>query len=139
MMLEGLSSNRVSAKIKDPIAANAIASKAMAEAASVANVSPVASRAETIARLRAHEAEIRAMHASALYLFGSAARDELGPDSDVDVFIDYDSEGSFSFVEWVRLSEFLPDIVGRDVDFTSRDGLHRLLRDEIEREAIRIF
>jgi predicted nucleotidyltransferase len=71
-----------------------------------------------------------------LYLFGSAARDELNSDSDIDVFIDYVGDGSFTFVEWFNLHEFLKSIMQRRVDFTSRKGLHKRLRAEIERTAL---
>jgi Nucleotidyltransferase domain len=45
-------------------------------------------RDEIIGRIRSRAGEIRALGASALFLFGSAARDELREDSDIDVFID---------------------------------------------------
>ena len=50
---------------------------------------PVKNRAETIEILLGNADAIKALGATALFLFGSAARDEMGPDSDVDVFIDY--------------------------------------------------
>ena len=102
-------------------------------------VQPARSRDEVIARLRRNEQEMRSLLATALYLFGSAARDQLSPDSDVDVFIDYDPEGPFSFVELVRGGEYLQEILGRKVDFATRDGLHPLLKDEIEGSSIRVF
>jgi uncharacterized protein len=111
----------------------------MAHDTTLLDVAPVRSRDEVVARLRAHEAEIRGLGASALYVFGSAARDELTPESDVDVFIDYAPGSDFSLVEWVRLDEYLPQLLGRKVDFTTRGGLHRRMRDEVEREALRVF
>ena len=45
-------------------------------------------RDEVISKLKAAEPAIRALGANALYLYGSHARDEARPDSDVDVFID---------------------------------------------------
>ena len=111
----------------------------MAQDTTLLDVSPVRSRDEVIARLRAHEAEIRKHGAIALFLFGSGARDALQFDSDIDLFIDYDPDGDFSFVEWVRLVECLPKMLGRKVDFTTRGGLHKRMRDEVEREALRVF
>ena len=96
-------------------------------------------RDEVIVRLKRHETEIRAYLATGLYLFGSAARDELTPDSDIDVFIDYDPEGPFSFVELIRLNEFLQVKMGRKVDLVTRAGLHRRLRADIENSSIRVF
>ncbi len=111
----------------------------MAQASPLLENVPVRSRDEAIARLRAHESEIRRCGATALYLFGSAARDELSFDSDIDVFIEYAPDGEFALFEWVRLSEYLPKLVGRKVDFTTRGGIHKRMRDEIEREAVRVF
>ena len=100
---------------------------------------PAASRAEVIARLREQEQAIREPDATALYIFGSAARDALTSDSDVDVFIDYDPEGQFSVVELVRGGELLQAVLGRHVDFGTRDGLHPQLKDAIEQSSVRVF
>ena len=99
----------------------------------------VMSRDEVLATLRRHTSEIRGFGATALYLFGSAARDEMTAASDVDVFIDFDHDGSFSFVEWIELKEYLANILRRDVDFTSRGGLHPRLRDRIIGSAIQVY
>ena len=109
--------------------------QALQEPAAVA----VQNRDEVIARLHRLEPEVRAFLATHLFLFGSAARDELQPESDVDVFIDYDPAGPFSFVELIRLEWFLQRKLGRKVDLMTRAGLHRLLREEIERTAIKVF
>jgi hypothetical protein len=43
-------------------------------------------------------------------------------------------------VEFVfGVKHFLEDELGREVDLTTRGGLHPLLKDEIEREAVRIL
>ena len=51
-----------------------------------------------IARLKAHETELRRIGVLHLYLFGSTARDEAGADSDVDLFFDYE-RGKFGVYE----------------------------------------
>ena len=96
-------------------------------------------RAETIATLKASSEQIRKLGATGLYLYGSAARDELSADSDVDLFIDYDPNGSFSFIELVRLQALIGQKLAREVDLTTRNGLHPLLKDEIERSSIRVL
>jgi predicted nucleotidyltransferase len=95
-------------------------------------------RADIIAALRHQAPDIRALGATSLYLFGSAARGEERDDSDVDLFIDYDPE-QFSFVELIRLRERLTHLLGRPADLTTRDGLHPMLRREIEAEAVKVF
>ena len=96
-------------------------------------------RSQTVGCLTASVEQIRSLGVKSLYLYGSAARDEMASASDVDVFVDYDPAGEFSFVELVRLKALLEQKLARDVDVTTRDGLHPRLRAEIERASIKIF
>jgi uncharacterized protein len=95
-------------------------------------------RSDAVSALRAQAEAIRRQGVTGLYLFGSAARGEARPDSDIDLFVDYDPK-SFSFVELIRLREGLSKALGRRADLTTRESLHPLLRPEIEAEAIKIF
>ena len=96
-------------------------------------------RSEVIARLKEAEPAIRARGAQALYLFGSHARDEAGPDSDIDVFIDKDRSRQFGFDEFMDIYFLLRERLGEKVDYGTREGLSPALRAEIERQAIRVF
>ena len=51
-------------------------------------------RTEAIDRLLRHEAELKGLGVKRLFLFGSTAREEAGPNSDVDLFFDYE-RGAF--------------------------------------------
>ncbi|MGL5116922.1 MAG: nucleotidyltransferase family protein [Beijerinckiaceae bacterium] len=75
----------------------------------------------------------------AAYLFGSVARDEAGPTSDIDVFVDIEPLRKFSLIDLSRLHLDLSAALKTEVDVTTRGSLHPLLRDEIERNAIRVF
>jgi hypothetical protein len=55
-------------------------------------------RDDVIAQLKQTEPALRALGVTGLYLFGSHARDEAGPDSDVDVFVDPASDDHFGFL-----------------------------------------
>jgi predicted nucleotidyltransferase len=46
-------------------------------------------RDDAIQKLRQHEAELKQLGVEHLFLFGSTAREEAGPDSDVDLFFDH--------------------------------------------------
>ena len=92
-----------------------------------------------IAKLKAHEAEIKALGATSLYLFGSVARDEALGGSDVDIFIDYDEASDFSLIELARLQQKLSDLLGGKVDLTTRTSLHPMIRPEVEASARRII
>jgi predicted nucleotidyltransferase len=96
-------------------------------------------KAETIAAIESCSEQIRALGATGLYLYGSASRDELTAESDVDLFVDYDPAGPFSFVELIHLQDLVNARLNRDVDLTTRNGLHPLLKEEIERSSVRIF
>ncbi len=95
-------------------------------------------RSDIIASIKSRAADIRALGATSIYLFGSAARGEARDDSDIDLFVDYDPD-KFSFVELIRLRERLSHILGRPADLTTREGLHPMLRPAIEAEAIKVF
>ncbi len=92
-------------------------------------------RDEALTILAAHKAELRQHHVRSLSIFGSVARDEAGPDSDVDALVEFDQPvGLFAFL---GLKEYLEQILGRPVDLATPEALHHRLRDRILREAIR--
>ena len=73
-------------------------------------------------------------HVRAIAVFGSVARDEASPDSDIDIIVEFDkSPGFFAFVD---LQERLSRALGAKVDLFTKPGLHPSLRDRILREAI---
>jgi predicted nucleotidyltransferase len=96
-------------------------------------------RDDVMAKLKEAEPALRARGASALYLFGSHARDEARPDSDVDIFIDKDPSRKFGFDEFMDIYLLLQERLGGGVDYGTREGLHPVLRPDIEREAVRVF
>ena len=97
-------------------------------------------RNEIIIRLRSVEPQLRSSGVAALYLFGSHARGEAGPKSDVDVFVDPVDESAFSLddfsVTYDALEGALPGI---EIGYSTRDGLVPVYRPHIERDAIRVF
>jgi predicted nucleotidyltransferase len=95
-------------------------------------------REEVISVLKRHELEARALGVQSLFLFGSAARDQARADSDIDLFVDYDCD-RFGLIELVRLKQRLSEVLGRPADVGTRDGLHPLLRDAIEHDALKVF
>jgi len=97
-------------------------------------------RSDVIERLRRMEPALRERGVAALYLFGSYARDEARQDSDIDVFVDPDSEESFglnSFAETYELVE--QAFPGKAVGYSTRSSLAPLYLPFIESAAIRVF
>lgn len=95
-------------------------------------------KAVAIARLKENKEAIRALGATSLYLFGPAARDEARPDSDVDVFIEYDPS-RFTLFELAGIKSLIEEELAIEVDVTTRDSLHPLLKRRIEQSAIQVF
>ena len=96
-------------------------------------------KTEVIAQLKDRAAAIKALGATSLYLFGSMARDEAKTSSDLDVFIDYDPNSRFNAFDLIGIKELLEQELGMEVDITTRDGIHPMLRADIEESAVRVF
>ena len=87
--------------------------------------------------LSRHQAELRAMGVKSLAVFGSVARNEARPDSDVDLLVDLDRPiGIFGLLE---VQYRLEEILGVKVDLVTRPGVHPALRDHILSEAVSAF
>lgn len=99
----------------------------------------VMNRNEALAKLKGCADAVKARGATSLYLFGSAARDAATADSDLDLFIDYDPTKKFSLIDLVGIKHFLEDVLKVEVDITTRDSLHPMLRKDIEQTAVRVF
>jgi predicted nucleotidyltransferase len=95
-------------------------------------------RETTITTLQAHQSELQKLGVQALYLFGSTARNEARENADIDLFFDY-QKGKFSLIDLIDVRETTTRILGRPADITTRDSLHKTLRENIEAASIRIF
>ena len=96
-------------------------------------------RQDAIEALKRQADALRALGATSLFLFGSVARDEAGPDSDIDLFIDYDFASRFNAFDLVGIKLFLEEAFELSVDVTTRDSLHPMLKDRIEQSALQVF
>jgi uncharacterized protein len=68
-----------------------------------------------------------------LRVFGSVARGEAGPDSDVDFLVDFEPDRSL--VDRIRLTNDLAALLGRKVDVMTESAVYWLLRRRILNEA----
>ncbi len=71
-----------------------------------------------------------------LMVFGSAARDEIRSQSDVDVLVEFEQQPNFD--RFMDLKFFLEDILKVPVDLVTREALKPRMRPMIEKEAIRV-
>src|SRR4051812_48697306 len=73
-------------------------------------------------------------HVRRLALFGSVLRDDFGPDSDVDILVEFE-RGHVPGFALVNLEDELSALVGRKVDLHTPGSLSRYFRDRVVREA----
>ncbi|HVA14602.1 MAG TPA: nucleotidyltransferase family protein [Stellaceae bacterium] len=96
-------------------------------------------RATIIAQLKRHEAELRSRGVRRIALFGSTARGQAGPDSDIDLMVDLDSSVPVGVFEYVSLVQYLEDLFPNHVDVANHDRMKPLVRPAAERDAIYAF
>jgi hypothetical protein len=96
-------------------------------------------RDEIIARIKACEDAIRAEGVSHLALFGSRARGDNRPDSDVDVLIDVPSDAPFSLIELSSVGLIVEDVTGLASTVVIQSDLPDHFRKRIEPDVVRVF
>ena len=80
--------------------------------------------------LRAHRAELRGFGVARLGLFGSALRGEAGPESDVDVLVEFEA-GKKGFAAFMALAFWLEDTLQRPVELVTPESLSAYLAPHI--------
>lgn len=95
-------------------------------------------RDDAIRILRDHRADLDGMGVRSLSLFGSVARGEAGPQSDVDVLVEFDGRATFD--RYMDLVLALQDWFGRRVDLVTQRSLARKpeWQKQVAAEALRV-
>ncbi|VXD14871.1 conserved hypothetical protein [Planktothrix serta PCC 8927] len=91
-------------------------------------------RDEVLSILAQHRMVLKDLGVKLLAIFGSVARDEARPDSDVDILVEF--EGSVTFDRYMDVKFYLEDLLETRVDLVSQRSLKPLIRSTIEHEAI---
>jgi predicted nucleotidyltransferase len=91
-------------------------------------------RDEALALLRNHREELRGFGIKSLGIFGSVARDEAGPDSDVDLLVEFAIPAGL--FELIRLQRYLETLFRRRVDLATPKGLRHQFRGRILRDTV---
>ena len=81
------------------------------------------------------EAFCRRWRVAELAVFGSALREDFGPESDLDVLVSFEAGAECSLLDLGRMEDELAELVGRPVDLVSRAGIERS-ENWIRRRAI---
>ncbi len=95
--------------------------------------------ARVVRVLRRHQRELRARGLTRLALFGSTARGDPGPSSDVDLLIEVDPARPFGLFAFLDLKNDLAGLLGRPVDLAFPDAMRPRLREIVLRDAVEIF
>jgi len=94
---------------------------------------------EVIAMLRHHEPELRAAGVVRLSVFGSTARGDRRPDSDIDLLARFDESRRLSLFDVVGIELHLADLLGQPVDLIEEGTLKPRAQRSVEAEAMRAF
>jgi len=91
-------------------------------------------RDEILSAIDANRGRLSAFGVVELALFGSHARGDAGPQSDVDFLVEFSEK---SFDRYMDLKEFLQELLGRKVDLVLKSAIKTRLRERILSEAVR--
>ena len=78
----------------------------------------------------------RKHHLTKLALFGSVLTDRFGPDSDVDVLVEFDPDHVPGLIALSGMERELSEILGRRADMRTPKDLSRFFRDQVLRDAV---
>lgn len=85
--------------------------------------------------LHDHKNDLTQFHVKSIYLFGSVARNEEGPESDIDILVSFDCPATFDL--YMDLKFYLEDIFKRKIDLVTESGLRPELRKYVNQDLIR--
>jgi uncharacterized protein len=94
---------------------------------------------EILTRLMENEAALKARGVSHAALFGSRARGDNRPDSDIDILIDLAPEAPIGVWEYAGLKAYIADLFEGPVDGVSRETLRPHIRPAATTDAVYAF
>jgi uncharacterized protein len=96
-------------------------------------------RDEIIGKLREREADLRAQGVAHAALFGSVARGDDRPDSNIDILVDLDPAIVVTIFDYAGVKDFIAEMFDRPVDVVSRETLKPRARPKAAADAICAF
>ncbi len=96
-------------------------------------------RREAIRRLGRNREKLRGFDVRHIAVFGSTARNQATQHSDVDLLVEFEPGAAVGLFTFVRLQDFLADVMGTRIDLATPAALRPEMRDDIVAEAVRAF
>lgn len=96
-------------------------------------------KTEALETLRRSEVDLRARGVRRAAVFGSVARGENSPESDVDIMVEIDPEAHLTVYDYADLKEYIASLFDGPVDVVNRDGLKPYVRPAATADAIYAF
>jgi predicted nucleotidyltransferase len=96
-------------------------------------------RDEALQKLKEAEADLRAQGVAHAALFGSVARGENRPHSDIDIMVEIAPEARIGLFQYVGIVQHIERLFTVPVDVANREGLKPLVRPSAERDAVCAF
>ena len=94
-------------------------------------------RESVLKKLSENQRLLKAYGIKNIRLFGSLARGEARAESDVDLLVEFESSAHIGMFEFSRLRRELSQLLGCEVDLATPDALHKDMKEDILKEAIR--
>jgi uncharacterized protein len=94
---------------------------------------------DAIAVLRRNEPALRARGIRHAAIFGSVARGDNTPDSDIDILVDIDPASHVTLFDYVGLQDYIASLFDEPVDVIDREALKPHLRALTTRDAVYAF
>ena len=94
---------------------------------------------QILEKLRENESALRARGVSHAALFGSRARGDDRPDSDIDIMIEFDPAAHVTLFNYAGLKDYIANLFDSAVDVVNRDGLKPHVRPVATTDAIYAF
>lgn len=96
-------------------------------------------KTEAIETLRRSEIDLRARGVRRAAVFGSVARGDNRPESDVDIMVEIDPEAHLTVYDYADLKDYIASLFDSPVDVVNRDGLKPYVRPAATADAVYAF
>jgi predicted nucleotidyltransferase len=92
-------------------------------------------RSDALKIIAAHQTDLAKFKVKSLAIFGSVARDEARPDSDIDLLVEFSEP--VGLFEFIALKEYLEGLLNARVDLATEPALKKQMKAQILKEAVR--